>query len=76
MPARQTRKKSTMASAADVSSGDDRDAKLVNGNGAAYSSPEASDAEPRENIFLFWPNIIGTISPGRIVCHTSLLRID
>ena len=64
-----------MASAADVSSGDDRDAKLVNGNGAAHSSPEASDAEPRENIFLFWPNIIGTISPDRIVCHTSLLRI-
>jgi hypothetical protein len=28
----------------------------MNGNGAAHKSAKA---EPKENIFLFWPNIIG-----------------
>lgn len=31
----------------------------MNGNGSAHHQPEASDDAPRENIFMFWPNIIG-----------------
>lgn len=32
----------------------------VNGNGAAHQ-PAAAVEGPKENIFLFWPNIIGTM---------------
>ncbi|KAL6871196.1 CDP-alcohol phosphatidyltransferase domain-containing protein [Trichoderma novae-zelandiae] len=40
-------------------SDDDRTAAVVDGNGSARDAPEASDSDPDENIFLFWPNIIG-----------------
>ncbi|EGR52328.1 uncharacterized protein TRIREDRAFT_74026 [Trichoderma reesei QM6a] len=40
-------------------SDDDRAAVVVDGNGSARDAPEASDSDPDENIFLFWPNIIG-----------------
>ncbi|PTB79170.1 CDP-diacylglycerol--inositol 3-phosphatidyltransferase [Trichoderma longibrachiatum ATCC 18648] len=40
-------------------SDDDRAAAVVDGNGSARDAPEASDSDPDENIFLFWPNIIG-----------------
>jgi hypothetical protein len=32
----------------------------MNGTGATHESAEASDELSGENIFLFWPNIIGT----------------
>lgn len=31
-----------------------------NGNGNAHAVRAVPDDEPRENIFLLWPNIIGT----------------
>lgn len=39
---------------------------LANGNGALHASAaEATDAsEPKENIFLFMPNLIGTYRPS------------
>ena len=42
---------------------DAADAVAVNGNGKLSHPPvseHAADDLPRENIFLFWPNIIGT----------------
>lgn len=56
---RQTRR-SAKAREAQSSSEEDNSQVLMNGNGSAYGAPEASDEAPRENIFLFWPNIIGT----------------
>lgn len=40
----------------------DRDAQMVGSNGNAHvvASDVAKDDQPRENIFLLWPNIIGT----------------
>lgn len=32
----------------------------MNGNGNGTSVTEASEDGPKENIFLFWPNIIGS----------------
>ncbi|EHK24518.1 uncharacterized protein TRIVIDRAFT_71870 [Trichoderma virens Gv29-8] len=40
-------------------SDDDRTAAVVDGNGSTRDAPEASDSDGDENIFLFWPNIIG-----------------
>ena len=39
---------------------------ITNGNGAVQQSDALSPsgaAAPKENIFLFWPNIIGTMPP-------------
>lgn len=44
------------------SSSDSEPEVKSNGNGVARGTADASDAAPRENIFLFYPNIIGTIS--------------
>lgn len=41
-------------------SDDDRSTAVVDGNGSTRDAPEASDSDGDENIFLFWPNIIGT----------------
>ncbi|KAL7963552.1 CDP-alcohol phosphatidyltransferase domain-containing protein [Trichoderma compactum] len=40
-------------------SDDDHSTALVDGNGSTRDAPEASDSDGDENIFLFWPNIIG-----------------
>ncbi|KAH0525282.1 hypothetical protein TsFJ059_007671 [Trichoderma semiorbis] len=40
-------------------SDDDRSTAVVDGNGSTRDAPEASDSDGDENIFLFWPNIIG-----------------
>ncbi|KAL6698881.1 CDP-alcohol phosphatidyltransferase domain-containing protein [Trichoderma pleuroticola] len=40
-------------------SDDDRSTAAVDGNGSTRDAPEASDSDGDENIFLFWPNIIG-----------------
>lgn len=67
MSARSTRRRSPRNR--DVqSSSDDEQPKTngvvaMNGNGSAHADPVASSAddkdEERENIFLFWPNLIG-----------------
>lgn len=35
----------------------------MNGNGSAHHAPEVSGSKSTENIFLFWPNIIGMQLP-------------
>jgi CDP-diacylglycerol--inositol 3-phosphatidyltransferase len=58
---RQTRRQAAKA-AAEASVLKDNDyhaAAAANGNGVAPGAPEASGAPGDENIFLFWPNIIG-----------------
>lgn len=55
---RQTRR-SVKAREAAASSDEDTSQVAMNGNGSAHHQPEASDDAPRENIFMFWPNIIG-----------------
>jgi CDP-diacylglycerol--inositol 3-phosphatidyltransferase len=48
------------ATASPEAKGQDRDiTQGANGNGSAHI-PEATHDEPQENIFLLWPNIIGT----------------
>lgn len=45
----------------------------MNGNGSAHAAAaagKAADDEERENIFLFWPNIIGSslsLSPVKLM---------
>lgn len=63
MSTRQTRQSAAKAAAAQ-SSPDDIDVQAslkMNGNGSAHPvAPETSESTEDENIFLFWPNIIGT----------------
>lgn len=48
------------AKAQNTSSSSDSEHEVrSNGNGAARGAADASDDAPRENIFLFYPNIIG-----------------
>ncbi|PHH87906.1 hypothetical protein CDD83_8248 [Cordyceps sp. RAO-2017] len=58
MSVRQTRSKSDKAPDAPVPTEDDN---TVNGNGSAYHALDGSGSSlaPRENIFVFWPNVIG-----------------
>ncbi|KAF7541227.1 hypothetical protein G7Z17_g11994 [Cylindrodendrum hubeiense] len=58
MPQRQTRQQAAKQRDTPASSDEEREAKL-NGNGTAHQDADTSDDAPRENIFLFWPNIIG-----------------
>ena len=47
--------------------GQDEIAEGVNGNGNGNAHPVRAlpdDDEPRENIFLLWPNIIGASTPS------------
>ncbi|KAG5951776.1 hypothetical protein E4U53_002274 [Claviceps sorghi] len=63
MSARQTRRKSSKprgaAAAAAPSDHDEQQTVVMNGNGSA--TPVEQVSEEAENIFLFWPNIIGYI---------------
>jgi CDP-diacylglycerol--inositol 3-phosphatidyltransferase len=62
MPARQTRRSAAKAREAQTSSEDETTTQaILNGNGSAHKHPEDSDSEPSENIFLFWPNVIGML---------------
>ncbi|KAF4975062.1 hypothetical protein FZEAL_8108 [Fusarium zealandicum] len=55
----RTRRQAAKANNGSQSSSDsDREVK-VNSNGAAHQTPDASEEGPRENIFLFYPNLIG-----------------
>ena len=58
MSTRQTRRQAAKA-AEEAPLLDDKHQANVNGNGAVHVAPEASDAAVEENIFLFWPNIVG-----------------
>lgn len=62
MPQRQTRRQASKARDTPVSSDEEHDMKL-NGNGTAHHASDASGDDERENIFLFWPNIIGMPQP-------------
>ncbi|RSM09933.1 hypothetical protein CDV31_007450 [Fusarium ambrosium] len=60
----RTRRQAAKAGSSSSSSDSERDVKAngssnTNGNGAAHGASDASDSAPRENIFLFWPNLIG-----------------
>ncbi|KAI5466954.1 CDP-alcohol phosphatidyltransferase-domain-containing protein [Mariannaea sp. PMI_226] len=62
MPARKTRSQAAKALDTPVTSDEERDSQLngnSKGNGVVQDAPDASDEIPTENIFLFWPNIIG-----------------
>lgn len=67
---RQTRRSAKAREAQSTSSEEDNSQILTNGNGSAHhDAPEAPDSTPKENIFLFWPNIIGMatihVPPGQ-----------
>ncbi|KID75831.1 CDP-alcohol phosphatidyltransferase, partial [Metarhizium brunneum ARSEF 3297] len=73
MSTRQTRRKSAKlreAAAAAASSDDDQKPIIMNGNGSAHHTPEATDIEEDENIFLFWPNIIGSQLHDALCLHS------
>ncbi|KAK1674323.1 CDP-alcohol phosphatidyltransferase [Colletotrichum godetiae] len=62
MSVRQTRRQAAQAAAAEsskVTSDGPADQVAMNGNGNGAPVTEASEDGPKENIFLFWPNIIG-----------------
>lgn len=59
MPSRQSRKPSPKPRDAPAPSEDDSHDATLNGNGLAHPASGVSPSAPRENIFLFWPNIIG-----------------
>lgn len=59
MPARQTRRSAAKAREAQASSDEESSQVILNGNGSAHKTSEPSDSAPDENIFLFWPNVIG-----------------
>jgi CDP-diacylglycerol--inositol 3-phosphatidyltransferase len=64
MPSRRTRSQANKARASSASSsGSSRAASpVMNGNGSAHDrAAERSESAEKENIFLFWPNIIGYI---------------
>jgi hypothetical protein len=72
MSTRQTRRQAAAAAAAPAD--EDEQKTLLNGNGAAHAATEDSSVKtPQENIFLFWPNIIGALlSPSHT--HPSRAR--
>jgi hypothetical protein len=70
---RQTRRNAKAREAASSSDEDAISQTVMNGKGnrAAHCAPEASDLVDKENIFLFWPNQIGTWP----VTKLSILRL-
>ncbi|KAI1766844.1 CDP-alcohol phosphatidyltransferase-domain-containing protein [Hypoxylon sp. FL1150] len=64
MSERVTRRQAALAAAAEDTPNGSNKAVAINGNGNGNGNIQAAadaiaDAIPRENIFLFWPNIIG-----------------
>lgn len=60
MTERVTRRQAALAAAADTPNRSNKESVAINGNGNIQAAADAiADASPRENIFLFWPNIIG-----------------
>lgn len=43
----------------------------MNGNNSNHLGSDESDATTHENIFLFWPNIIGTLLSSSHPIHAS-----
>lgn len=64
MSSRKTRSQAAQGLDVEPSAGDAPRDVVMNGNGSAHHGSEASDSAPDENIFLFWPNIIGKSSSG------------
>jgi CDP-diacylglycerol--inositol 3-phosphatidyltransferase len=64
MPSRRTRSQAAKARDSSASSSDESRAAspVMNGNGSAHHHvAERSESAAKENIFLFWPNIIGYV---------------
>ncbi|KAJ0342425.1 hypothetical protein COL922a_001116 [Colletotrichum nupharicola] len=63
MSIRQTRRQAAQAAAAAAESPkvavEETEQVTMNGNGNGATRTEPSESGPKENIFLFWPNIIG-----------------
>ncbi len=64
MPGAKTRRQVAAAAAAESQGKEEEIAQAANGNAITHDAARAIDSddddEPRENIFLLWPNIIGT----------------
>lgn len=63
MSSRQSRKRTPKSRDTPSPSDEDRRPLAMNGNGngSARHAPDASESAQEENIFLFWPNIIGML---------------
>lgn len=69
MSVRQTRRQAAAAAAAaaataespKIASEEPIEQVAMNGNGNGNTLTESSENVPKENIFLFWPNIIGMV---------------
>ncbi|KAH7321207.1 CDP-alcohol phosphatidyltransferase-domain-containing protein [Stachybotrys elegans] len=59
MSTRQTRRQAAKERAEQIPLQSQADAVVNEENGSLHDAPEDSDDAPPENIFLFWPNIIG-----------------
>jgi CDP-diacylglycerol--inositol 3-phosphatidyltransferase len=56
----RTRRQAAAVSTPETPTPTPRDQIIMNGNGhVAASDGEGKELHPKENIFLFWPNIIG-----------------
>ncbi|OLN92141.1 CDP-diacylglycerol-inositol 3-phosphatidyltransferase [Colletotrichum chlorophyti] len=59
MSARQTRRQAAQAGSPKVAIDNPTEQATMNGSGNGAAFAEAPEDGPKENIFLFWPNIIG-----------------
>ncbi len=75
MSERRTRRQAAMAAANETPTKSDA-LRDLDGNGDAHVSPapKTTSAGPAENIFLFWPNLIGEC-PGRFPLHARRRRL-
>lgn len=71
MSTRQTRRGVAKEHEAQVASDDENSKLALNGN-TFHNAPEAPDSEDYENIFLFWPNIIGKNISFVLSIHADL----
>ncbi|KFA66619.1 hypothetical protein S40285_03085 [Stachybotrys chlorohalonatus IBT 40285] len=59
MASKATRRQAAREHAAQAPLNEKPTSMVANGNSVAHDAPEASEDDVKENIFLFWPNIIG-----------------
>ena len=67
MSERRTRRQAALDAASDDTTNKDTPETSMNGHGVVAKENgkdhKAKDDSPRENIFLFWPNVIGMVLP-------------
>jgi hypothetical protein len=69
----RTRRQAAAVSTPTTPSPAPRDQVTMNGNGSARGL--VKEDGPKENIFLFWPNVIGQLSPQRPqIAQTNILQ--